>query len=124
MSVGDRILQRLTALGISQSELARRVGLTQPTINALIKGGSRSSAHLHKIARELETTPAWLNLETDDLAADGPAVELTSSEREIIDLVRALAPKDRAAVEQLLRTIATSAAAPGLNDKRQDFRGE
>lgn len=51
---------------MSQSELARRVGLRQSTINALVKGNARSSAHLHKIARELGTTPEYLDGETDD----------------------------------------------------------
>lgn len=57
--IGTRILERLEALGITQSELARRVGITQPAIANLIKRGGRSS-HLHKIARALETTPEHL----------------------------------------------------------------
>lgn len=72
MTVGQRILLRLQSLGISQSELARRVKMSQPAINALIAGRSRSSTHLHKIARELQTTPAYLSGETDDPASDLP----------------------------------------------------
>jgi phage repressor protein C with HTH and peptisase S24 domain len=64
--VGDRITSRLLAVGLSQAELARRVGVTQPAINHLIKRGSGGSAHLHKIARELETTPEYLSGESDD----------------------------------------------------------
>lgn len=66
MSVGGRIQERLAKLGISQAELARRVKVAQPTINALIKGGSATSKHLHRIAAELETSPAYLAGETDD----------------------------------------------------------
>ena len=66
MTMGDRIAQRLKRMDISQAELARRVKLSQPTINALIKGGSTSSRHLHTIAAELETSPAWLVGETED----------------------------------------------------------
>jgi transcriptional regulator with XRE-family HTH domain len=51
---------------MSQSELARQVSLNQSTIAALINGKSRSSAHLHLIARSLRTTPAYLVGETDD----------------------------------------------------------
>jgi phage repressor protein C with HTH and peptisase S24 domain len=51
---------------MSQSELARRVALGQTTINSLIRGDSRTSRHLHRIARELGTTPAYLTGETDD----------------------------------------------------------
>lgn len=68
--LGDRILDRLAACGLTQSELARRVGVTQPAINHLIKRGASGSAHLHKIARELQTTPEYLTGETDDPSAN------------------------------------------------------
>ncbi len=51
---------------MSQSELARRVSITQGTVAGLISGKARSSTHLHKIARELGTTAAFLEGETDD----------------------------------------------------------
>lgn len=50
---------------LSQSELARRVGVTQTTIRKLLSGGY-GSKHLHRIARELGTTPAFLTGEIDD----------------------------------------------------------
>jgi phage repressor protein C with HTH and peptisase S24 domain len=65
MALGDRILERLTLLKMSQADLARRVGITQPSINHLIKKGAGGSAHLHKIARELSTTPEYLTGEAD-----------------------------------------------------------
>jgi len=58
--VGDRINLRLKELGWPQAELARRVNLAQSTINGLIHGHSRSSAHLHVIARQLGVSTAWL----------------------------------------------------------------
>jgi transcriptional regulator with XRE-family HTH domain len=70
--MGERITSRLRVLSISQSELARRVGLTQPAINALVRGASRSTAHLYKIARALETTPEYLLGETDDPDLNAP----------------------------------------------------
>lgn len=66
---GKRLSARMSAMGISQSELARRVGVAQQTIYKLISGASRGSAHLHRIARELATTPAYLTGETDDPSA-------------------------------------------------------
>lgn len=57
---GERIQQRLAELHISQAELARRCGLAQSTVNGLINGHSRSSAHLHVIARQLGVSTAWL----------------------------------------------------------------
>lgn len=70
--IGERILTRLTLLGKSQSWLARQVGLTQPTINALVRGTSQSSVHLHKIARTLGTTVDYLTGDTDDPGENAP----------------------------------------------------
>jgi transcriptional regulator with XRE-family HTH domain len=72
--VGDRVRERLTAKGMSQAELARRVQLSQPAINGLIRGAARSTPSLHRIARALDTTPAYLAGETDDPAVDAPAL--------------------------------------------------
>lgn len=72
MTVGKRMRARLEHLTMSQSELARRVGLTQPAINSLIRGSSRSSAHLYKIARALMTTPEYLLGEIDDPDENAP----------------------------------------------------
>lgn len=66
MIVPDRISSLLSERGISQAELARRVGVAQQTIHKLISGGSRTSAHLHRIARELGTTADYLSGETND----------------------------------------------------------
>lgn len=68
MVVGERIQQRLQTLGISQAELGRRVGLTQPAIANLIHRNKAGTSHLHRIARELGTSPAYLAGETDDPA--------------------------------------------------------
>lgn len=72
MIVGQRITERLRVVDISQAELARRAGMSQSAMNNLIAGRSRSSTHLHKIARELHTTPAYLTGETDDPDENAP----------------------------------------------------
>lgn len=64
--IGERILERLDALNMSQTELARRVGLSQPSIYALIHRNKTGSKYLSAIARELRTTTAYLTGETDD----------------------------------------------------------
>lgn len=84
---GDRISERLKALDLSQAELARRVGITQPAINHLIKRGSGGSAHLYKIARELQTTPEYLVGETDDPTPDGNGGHALAYPSERADLV-------------------------------------
>lgn len=98
---------------ISQSELARRVGITQGTIAGLLSGKSRSSAHLHKIARELGTTPAYLMGETDDPESDVPdSAPLDHEERELIACYRVLEKPTRSALMQVARTMAANRRGP------------
>lgn len=69
MPLSARLSERMQQCGVTQAELGRRVGLSQQAIGKLVRGDAHSSAHLHKIARELETTPAYLTGETDDPSA-------------------------------------------------------
>jgi transcriptional regulator with XRE-family HTH domain len=104
--IGQRILLRLEVVGISQAELARRVKLTQSTINGLIRGEQRSSTKLPAIARELQTTPAYLTGETDDPSSDVPDFELSSEDREVLDLLTKLPKPEKSAFVLLLRSVA------------------
>lgn len=65
----DRLEALMTERGISQSELARRVGVSATSIWKLLNEPSQGSKHLHKIARELGTTPEYLDDETDEPSA-------------------------------------------------------
>ena len=60
MRLGERISERAEELGISQSELARRVGTSQATIWKLLNGESNSTKFLYQIAQVLEVTPDYL----------------------------------------------------------------
>ncbi|WP_268795620.1 XRE family transcriptional regulator [Sphingomonas sp. Leaf242] len=66
MTLGERISARLESLGMTQSELARQAGLTQPAIHALINRNKTGSKSLPAIARGLQTSTAYLQGETDD----------------------------------------------------------
>ena len=66
--LGERLQQRLAETGISQADLARQIGVTQPAINHMIKRGTGKTAHLHSIARALSTSPEFLLGEVDDPA--------------------------------------------------------
>lgn len=110
---------------VSQSELARRIKVSQQAVSRLISGEVRGSKHLHLIARELGTTPAYLTGETDDPNEDAPpAPDISAEEQEWLELMRSLAPRDRAAVMQLTRTIATSAPSGVVNAPTMEFHGE
>ncbi|HXH52558.1 MAG TPA: helix-turn-helix transcriptional regulator [Sphingomicrobium sp.] len=106
--MGQRIQRLLDQRCLSQSELARRVNLRQSTINALIHGKSRSSTHLHRIARELGTTAAYLTGETDDPGpnAAGEDERLSSQERRLIAIYRQLPKADRAALKRMVERMA------------------
>lgn len=66
MIVMDRLADRMRHLGLSQAELARRVGISQQAIGKLVNGSSRSTPNIGKIAQILETTPAYLVGQVDD----------------------------------------------------------
>jgi transcriptional regulator with XRE-family HTH domain len=61
-----RLSQLIQKAGFTHAELARRVGVQQPTITRLATGEQAGSKHLHKIARELGTSPAYLMGDGDD----------------------------------------------------------
>lgn len=107
MIIGRRISARLkdARIGISQAELARRVGMSQSAMNSLISGRSRSSTHLHRIARELLTTPAYLSGETDDPDANAPDPPPAATEHLVLMRV-ALPPVD--ALEAMFRGLIRS----------------
>lgn len=65
MSIGSRIDDLLRDKGWSQAELARRVGISTQAVWKLVKGDGQGSKHLHKIARELGTTPEFLESGTE-----------------------------------------------------------
>jgi transcriptional regulator with XRE-family HTH domain len=104
--IGERIRERLSARHLSQSELARRVDLTQGTIAGLLSGRSRSSAHLHKIARALGTTPAYLSGETDDPESHMPSPPvLDRDEWAWVEYWRALDDSGRDAMVRVVKLL-------------------
>ena len=83
MRTGERIAERRSQLGISQAELARLAGVSQATIGKLESGISSGSSQMHKIARALQTTAAYLTGEVSD-PAEGfvplPSTEVVASQ--------------------------------------------
>ena len=85
MTIGERVKLRLEELDMSQSELARRVGVSQNAIWHLIQKSKTGSRHLPKIARELGVSIEYLG-------GDGPPVTTPGDQQsdmvpvEIVDL--------------------------------------
>lgn len=123
MDLGARIAGRMKLLGLSQAELARRVGIKQPSINHLIKKGAQGSKHLHRIARVLETTPAYLTGEIDDPDTEEPTESLTSDERSWIEDLRNLTDKNRAAILHITKSLGQGdVGKPTFHSPKQDYK--
>ncbi len=83
----ERLVDLMEERGVSQSALARQVGVSQQTIGKLCSGNAHGSKHLHKIARTLGTTAEYLTGETDDPTAGALPVPSPESLAEQLDLV-------------------------------------
>lgn len=102
----DHLRAQMAKQGITQVELARRIGISQQNIARLASGKSYGSRHLHRIARELGTTPAYLAGETDDPAADAPPPpELSRDELAWVQYWRALDREGRDAMVRVVRLL-------------------
>lgn len=64
--IPERLIERRKSAGLSQAELARRVGIGQSSANRLESGGTRNPRQIVQIARALSTTPEYLTGESDD----------------------------------------------------------
>jgi len=84
----DRLVQLLESRGLSQSELARRVGVSPTTIWKLATEPAQGSKHIHKIARALETTIEYLTGEADDPSEGYVALPSTEAVAEELGLVQ------------------------------------
>lgn len=61
-SLGTRLRTAREKAGLSQAELARRVGIKQPSIQAIESGKVAGTKHLNTIARVLSVDPNWLEV--------------------------------------------------------------
>lgn len=118
--MGSRLAERLEAASLTQTELARRIGVTQGTIAHLIRGRSSGSAHLHRIARELHTTPDYLEGRTSD-PEEGADLgkRLSSEEMDWLEIYAGLTDAQRKMARGLLSDLARSnVPRDKLHDKR------
>lgn len=74
--LGKRIRQALETKGISQAELARRIGVKQQTISYLcaLDSPATTTRYAPKIAQELGVNPSWL--QTGEGDPDNPFVHV------------------------------------------------
>ena len=60
MNIGDRVKRARKHAGLNQRELAKAIGITQPSLSELERGESRSSAYLVQIASVCGVDARWL----------------------------------------------------------------
>lgn len=100
----DRLRGLLDLRDISQSELARRVGISQSAIHKLVSGHGQGSKYIHRIAEELGTTPGYLTRDSNVLEP----------------------PEGTVAYQNHLKFIAaenTASVSRGLRGDKRQFRG-
>jgi transcriptional regulator with XRE-family HTH domain len=71
MILPGRVVERMELLGISQSALARRLGVSQATVSRWRKG-EHGAKGAHQLARVLQTTVEYLTGEIDDPDENAP----------------------------------------------------
>lgn len=109
MGVGDRIRARREFLGMTQDELAARMGYKSRSTIAKIEKGVNdvTQTTLVKLAEALTTTPSYLmgwvpEAETKKPTENG---ELSNKKRAILERVKQMSDEELDRVDQILRLV-------------------
>jgi len=87
MYIGKRVNQARKRAGLTQKELAEKVGIRQSTLSELEQGKSRSTTHLASIARACGVSVQYLEGLTDQPDSEGEGLPDASLSRSV-DIVR------------------------------------
>jgi len=87
MYIGKRVNLARKRAGMTQKELAEKVGIRQSTLSELEQGKSRSTVHLASIARACGVTVQYLEGLTDQPESEGEGVPSAAMARSV-DIVR------------------------------------
>ena len=60
-TLAERLIAAMTAAGLSQGQLAERVGLSQPAIQKMTSGKTNGSRKMVELSRALSVRPEWLS---------------------------------------------------------------
>jgi transcriptional regulator with XRE-family HTH domain len=96
----DRIMSKLTDLGMRRADLARATSLSRASISNILNGKTKkmSSETLFLIAGALSCNPGWLR----DGQGPQDMKHMQASESRTIDKLRQLPPNQIAIIETLL----------------------
>ncbi|MCL4296532.1 MAG: helix-turn-helix domain-containing protein [Anaerolineae bacterium] len=92
--LGDWLADELARRGWSHNELARRAGVSQPNVSAIVKGQNPGCDFCIKIAAALSEAPEKV-LRLASILPPSPAPDDSPTLQEIVELARSLSPEDR-----------------------------
>lgn len=95
--IARRMIAQRKKRGLTQFELADSSGVSRDVIAKIETGQVYQPRGLAQLAEALEVTVSWLQF------GEAP---LTPAERQFLERLRALEPKDRRAVQQLVSSLA------------------
>jgi transcriptional regulator with XRE-family HTH domain len=102
-TIGSRIKGLRKSKHLTQGELAKRIGIKQPSLSLIESGGTVTIAGttLAALCSELTTTPSFIMLGVED----GDAHETAMQEAELIAIFRALPRQAQDALIHSARTV-------------------
>jgi transcriptional regulator with XRE-family HTH domain len=87
MTIGQRVKYAREARDMKQHELARKVGIRQPTLSALESGKAAATKHIIPIARALRVRAEWLQYGTGAMEASPDRTEKEERLRQAASVV-------------------------------------
>ena len=123
-TIGERVREAMEVAGLSQSELARRIGKKQQAIQQILSGTTQRSRYLPEIARETRCSLDWLLTGVGPKRLYGPEAEIAEgqsapdyhSDSVSVEIQRLLAVSTPRSQSALTR-IAEAAAQGRLTDE-------
>ncbi len=105
MTIGERIKELRTSMGITQEELAKLTGYKSRSSIQKIESGERDIAQsaIVAFAKALKTTPAeimgWTSEQTEKKSASG----LSETDKKVLELFNQLKTEDQEMVLKIIR---------------------
>jgi transcriptional regulator with XRE-family HTH domain len=100
-TLSDRLKQALKKLGVTQQELAEKIGFTQSYVSRISNGVKIPSSRFFEIlSHELYLNPAWLQHGTGEmfLAAESG---LSSQDAAMVAKYRLLTPEEKEVIDKM-----------------------
>jgi transcriptional regulator with XRE-family HTH domain len=105
--IGERLRERRRALGLSQAQLAARMGFTPPQINRYEHGTTRLSASgLWRAAQALEVAPGYFFEGLGERVKSSDMQELEATALQLARFLRRLAPAVRDRLVSFIASLA------------------